>query len=224
MRGPIEFEKLFQTRLKYWNTEIKKRKINSRKRHPQLSDNYFEEMFISRIKLRKGRLIGIMDPNHKYQDGFRRNNFLGDLFALTLEAPEKYRINPFGNFFQTDFPRIKKKHLNNYKTHPQWYQYRNKAFFWTVDETVNWCALFFAYNEILFPKEPNNVNISMQSAVREKSGYLNSKELASLLGKSPATISRWLKESQDIPHLRVNGRAMFKKDEIDTWINNKLEI
>ena len=89
-----------------------------------------------------------------------------------------------------------------------------------VNETINWCALNSLYDNILYPEIESKDVKRMKSVISEKSGMLNSTQLANYLGKSPATITRWLKDS-DIPHIRKNGRAVFYRDKVDEWLNLK---
>ena len=154
-----------------------------------------------------------------------------ELFAELRHARTKYRVSPFGNFFMIDFPVIKSKHQQQATTHPMWYAYRPQAFDWTIDEVIAWCALHFVLNARLQAyRNPatstdqqamvsDESRKSMSAKIRERSGQMNGVEVAKYLGKSPATITRWVADDY-IPHKRQHGKAVFFVDDIDKWLKS----
>ncbi len=218
MRGAIEFEKLFNERTKKWKVEIEKQKAAYKKEHPYLTEERLESIFKTRLEEQKESLIGIWDNNHPSHDGFKKNNFLAEVFARLESAPAAYRISPFGNFFSLEYPSLMEEHLQLEKSHTDWYAYHNGAFEWDLNTIIDYCAQNHLLSSLLRPQEKEQPRINdLKTTLAEKTGVMNSTQLAKYVSKSPSTITRWLNET-DIPHTRFQGRASFKKDEIEAWL------
>lgn len=51
--------------------------------------------------------------------------------------------------------------------------------------------------------------------------YLTSKEVARLLRTNPTTLGRWRKEERGPEFLRVEGRILYEKNNIDQYLENQ---
>ncbi len=51
--------------------------------------------------------------------------------------------------------------------------------------------------------------------------YLDSKQICEYLGKSIATLYRFLKMRNGIPAHRVGGKWLFIREEVDEWVRHR---
>jgi excisionase family DNA binding protein len=65
-----------------------------------------------------------------------------------------------------------------------------------------------------------NVSVAEILAYLEQDHYLSKKEAAKHLALSIRTLDKWL---HAIPHFRVGKKALFKKSELDKWMEHYRE-
>ncbi len=49
--------------------------------------------------------------------------------------------------------------------------------------------------------------------------YLDVKDLSQYLNIKPSTLYAWVAQGK-IPHVKINGRIRFQKEEIETWVES----
>ena len=193
MKGAVEYEMCFLESTRKWNKRLERLVKSYKRKYPFWREEYRIQHIREILAWKKQRMVGIW---HREQgtDGFYKNNFLAEFYALGSQAHNKYALHPYGNFIHHDLPRLIKKHSILAETAKNWYRYKEEAFTWKTNDFVDKLALYNMLNGELDLRRENTSTDVPGHEVKQRASQMPSarKDIEEKAGILVLTFMLWV--------------------------------
>jgi predicted DNA-binding transcriptional regulator AlpA len=233
MKGPLEYESKYLAASQKWQKKLLKMEKAYARKYPYWRGDYRKQHLLEILQWKLQRMVGIWNKHHEGQDGYFKNNFLADFYTLGNMAPEKYALQPYGNFIHYDLKRLIRKHSVLATKATAWYTYKKDAFCWSIEEYIDRLSLYNLLRSTVNQKNTQAAGDMVEESasaptlpstrqmVEERVGLLDAKQLGALVSKSDVTIRNWAKKAK-MPYTIIRGKYYFKRDEVEAWIEERM--